>query len=1645
MKITEEYLIQISSEHTTGCGILCAYDDSSENGIIITAKHCIPKDNSGETILDNISLIFQDSTGDQSTLQLAGDTPIILSEISDLAILVIKNNNLPENYKGLPLIELTGNEQECFIRGFSRLTAHEEIRTLSSAKIVEYIGSRRFQIEIGGPVVDNYNADVLLEGYSGSGVCIKTGEDLYTCGIISEYEGTLKRFTAVNFTEINTLLSANGFPSLTISTVETDEVILQDISRLRSVSESFLNRVKSQIGEIHLDRSELKKKLKEVLDQGNLSVVSGKAGNGKSALIKSILYDLSSTFEIIVLTGESIDKSHVAKVFTDLNIHSNIEQLFNSPGLKPQKIILIDSIEKILETNNAATISDFLNLLNAREDIHLILGCRQYALQNLAMRFLTQYRSFGLVEISGLTDLELEQVFAAYPSIQQLAQSARLKNLLKIPFNLDKAVAIKNPEIFQEVVSEQTFRKVFWEYVIENKEKETDRNINQKRGTTFSIIALERIKQMTSFARVKDVDPFIIQQLLSDNIIQEDPGHQNAYSPSHDIYEDWALLKFIDEEFNNWIAHDSITVKNFFDSIGNHSGIRRGFRNWLNEALNAADYNLKLLISKSLTSDEIESYWKDEILIAILRSEFSRDFLNDNSELLFENNFLLFERFLLMLKVGCQVRDEEMIRLLAQKDPSQLTTVYIPDGPGWKTMLDFIDQHFERLKDRIYSILVLIIEWKGKVSPNKELPEESKAAGSVLIKIISLCKEKNDFNSEITGSIVPILFKLTEVIKEPLKLLMEEAIENEKTTESIKYLYVDLINRALKWENSRELSRFLPDTVLNYAEKKWFFQAPEIPPGVIERNPILSYRISEKGKRETFGITNSQEFKYSPPSEYQTPIIHLLKHAPEKTIAFIVKLFNHSIDSAKNSNYFKNETLMDELGTIEISYALEDGTRVEQYGHPTLWEMYREGRIAAPALLQSVLMALEDWMLQLCDFIKFERDPNITDILKERVYFLFDYLIRHSKSVATTGLLVGIATAYPQIIGKRVLPLLTVRKFFKWDLMRVAGHRSSPIIPPDFDNLYAQEKRFKSNELPHRKEHMESLVLQLSQTKLQPEIFKIIDTHIEQATEDDWKLVLNRIDLRKFEPVGRTSDSIILAPKIDPELEPMVNEFREEQNQINPIFYASDWSLKKYRGKELENDSYEEWKSIMTSMQSISMVGIAATMNPSGIIAAVGLRDYFNQLQDEEKVWSINRLFFIIESEITRSFNPYNTDPLVGYSSFEVDPAVDAICLIIHLYSDSGIGDKALELCFSYLAFVDHNTPDRKDLIKKIRGYLSINQPNRVKALVKGMIEYSKLFNTELVLRHSSLTKKERKKIEKEYNLTMQSIITELIAPLKEFTIQGVSIETHSIWYLLDAVAMIPYDTKDNHLQDLVGYCVNTVISNSNNSSGYGNDEKIPYNLRQEVESYYANYLLHQDNPTDQFSAMVSTALQDTNVRGDGAVELVNHCLDNMVNVVSEEHQLIANFWVLWDALYIKMIEKQRFYFIDTFFLSHRYLNFHTDNWTPLRGRKQFYLPKIFESEIRNSIIKLVSGPGFTELIPDTLPWLAKKVSPENLPDISALLEKLIQKIFSSQSIRESIRSNGALRNDFIRLLDLMIDSKSTVAFFVREDFISTK
>jgi hypothetical protein len=68
--------------------------------------------------------------------------------------------------------------------------------------------------------------------------------------------------------------------------------------------------------------------------------------------------------------------------------------------------------------------------------------------------------------------------------------------------------------------------------------------------------------------------------------------------------------------------------QDFFEKIGQSLSIRRSFRNWLSEKLLLKDGDIKNFIEEAIDSKEIKVFWKDEILVSVLLSNYSKVFFD---------------------------------------------------------------------------------------------------------------------------------------------------------------------------------------------------------------------------------------------------------------------------------------------------------------------------------------------------------------------------------------------------------------------------------------------------------------------------------------------------------------------------------------------------------------------------------------------------------------------------------------------------------------------------------------------------------------------------------------------------------------------------------------------------------------------------------------------------------------------------------------------------------------------------------------------------------------------------------------------------------------------------------------------------------
>ncbi|MCT8347698.1 hypothetical protein LGZ99_10850 [Photorhabdus temperata] len=187
-------------------------------------------------------------------------------------------------------------------------------------------------------------------------------------------------------------------------------------------------------------------------------------------------------------------------------------------------------------------------------------------------------------------------------------------------------------------MSEKDFRNIIWQSVIACN---VDRKFGMpaRRKSTFIEIAKKRAKQMLYGVDESLFDPEVVAKLEEDNLIYRD-SQKSVISPMYDVLEDWALEEFISKEYIG-NAHD---IRAFLTAIGNEPAVNRAFRLWLFQQIKfevvCTDF-----ISSLLLSNDIENYWKDEVISAIIQSELPEMFLNNLSKDLLGNNCHLLIRF----------------------------------------------------------------------------------------------------------------------------------------------------------------------------------------------------------------------------------------------------------------------------------------------------------------------------------------------------------------------------------------------------------------------------------------------------------------------------------------------------------------------------------------------------------------------------------------------------------------------------------------------------------------------------------------------------------------------------------------------------------------------------------------------------------------------------------------------------------------------------------------------------------------------------------------------------------------------------------------------------------------------------------------
>jgi len=855
-----------------------------------------------------------------------------------------------------------------------------------------------------------------------------------------------------------------------------------DLKKLNQHGEYIIDGIRTTIGGIHISRPRILAQLLDACESANFVLISGERGCGKSSLAQEFSAFIKDHAPVFCLRTEDLDKAHLDNVFSTIGLGGSISDVAAGFALMPKKYLLIESIEKLLELKNTAAFTDLLNFLNKNQGWTVIATGRDYAYQQIAFNHLQPSGlNHSTVVADRFDEQEVESLCEKLESLKAIANNPSLKALLHNPFLADLAyrVAASGTQ-FSGSDGEKEFRAAVWRDVIA-KEQERVAGLPLKRRKVFVEIAVMRAKQMVYGVPELGFDAEALMVLEADSLIRRDV-EKELVSPAHDVLEDWALERHIDDAYRQF----SGDVSSFLDAVGQEPAMNRAFRLWLHQKLKYGD-NINDLILSILNNQSVQKHWQDEAISAVLLGQNPYDFLQALKDKLLENDGNLLKRFCFILRIACTTPNQILSAQLSRENdriPNGLDTLYLmPYGQGWQAIIRFLFENKDSLPIALVPhVIAVLYEWAASIHIEDKPSDSARKAGLLSLHILDGLKDLYRDEGD-RKKILCIIIKTIPAIENEFNELLNADIFNP--IDKLRHSYTEDLRKILLEEVwTTFVCKHVPETVIKLAFHEWFIDESK-------NKKRESHRFHTEVE-ECFGL-HAFRNDFFPPSGARGPFQPLLRFHPRRGLDFILQLLNRAAEKYAHSDldipsrYKLIPTDTKNLRPEQLEIELDDGTLVKQYYSGRIWVAYR-GHSVVPCLLQSALMALENWLIGLVE------NTDSQEILE----WVFDYILRNSNSVMSTAVLASVATGFHQKLGKVALPLLWTPELYEMDMSRKISERRVNEMNwfastyDSFADMYAEERRIAALR-PWRREDLEFLVSRLQFSHLREEAFASIE------------------------------------------------------------------------------------------------------------------------------------------------------------------------------------------------------------------------------------------------------------------------------------------------------------------------------------------------------------------------------------------------------------------------------------------------------------------------------------------------------------------------------------------------------------------------
>ena len=446
-----------------------------------------------------------------------------------------------------------------------------------------------------------------------------------------------------------------------------DRRVLQS---LRDHTEPVLRAIRSTLGEnLHLRRAALVQRLLDSLQNAQVVLVTGPAGCGKSAVGKDAVDLLALDHFLFGFRVEEFAEAHLDATLVAAQVPANWAKLRAILGAQDRKIVLIESVERLLEKTTRDAFADLMTLAADDSSLRILLTCRDYSVEQVRTSFLQPHRiKHEVIGVPPLENTELTEVEVAYPALAIPLKNPALRNILRNPFVLDKAIDIPWSSEKSLPLTEREFRKLFWREIVRGGDRVAPA-MGRPREEVLQIIAVKRARALSAHVTATGLDPTVVESLRGDSLITFSDDNPLLVATAHDVLEDWAILQWLEEQHLSDASFKTLSL-----AIGTHPAVRRTCRKWVAELVERDSAAEDRLFQAAVSETEISAQFRDDTLVSLLRAPSAPGFLARHEAQLLANDRTLLKRIIHLLRVAC-VKTPDWLTCLGQ-----VSILNAPDG-----------------------------------------------------------------------------------------------------------------------------------------------------------------------------------------------------------------------------------------------------------------------------------------------------------------------------------------------------------------------------------------------------------------------------------------------------------------------------------------------------------------------------------------------------------------------------------------------------------------------------------------------------------------------------------------------------------------------------------------------------------------------------------------------------------------------------------------------------------------------------------------------------------------------------------------------------------------------------------------------------